>query len=695
MPKQKLTTRQIVIRTLFVLLSIFLITWCFPRQENFRYEYEVGKPWRYARLIAPYDFPIFRSDSAVMQIEDSIHNQIVPRYTFDSKVAEGALRQLRSTSGKLPVEASTHLAETLEQIYRNGIVTGEEKDRLAKSHSDEVILVDGDEVTTVPKQRLLSELQAYELVRSDSLYAQAYEALPLQRYFSSNLIIDTAAMNLEYRRLRQQVSYTSGVVLAESRIIDNGEIVTPRTFDILNSYRREQQHRRSLSSGLAWEWVGRFSVVALLLCSILVFLGLYRRHVYIRQTNIFVIIGSITIMAILTSIASHMEIFAVYLVPIGIVTIIVSTFFGSRTAFYCHIVMVLLCSFIAPSRFEYVIIQSIVGMIIVFSLKDGLQDRKQLMHTCIFSGIGYLSTYLIYTLANQATLAGVSASVVTMMVINAILLLLSYLLIYSFENLFGYTSGVTLVELCNMGKGLLLRLSEEAPGTFNHSLNVANLSAAAAKEIGANIALVRTGSLYHDIGKLASPNMFTENQQYNNPLNDLSIEDAVLTIKRHVTNGLRLAEKQKLPDDITGFIRTHHGSSQVRYFFVKWCNEHPDQEPDRDFFSYPGPDPVTKEQAIVMMADKIEAASRSLKQPTRKSIRELVEKLVEDIVADGRLNDADISLHEIQQCKAVFIDQLITINHARIEYPTLNADTAAAKAEAKAEAAPKADSSPS
>ena len=292
MPKQKLTTRQIVVRTLFFLLAIFIITWCFPRQENFHYEYEVGKPWRYARLIAPYDFPILRSDSAVMQIEDSIRNQIVPRYTFDTKVSEDALRQLQKTGGKLPAEASTHLQQTLEQIYRQGVITGAEQGRLAQIHSADVILIDGDVVTTVPKQTLLTEMQAYELLRGDSLFAKEYETLPLQRLLSSNLVSDTAAMNLEYKRLRQQVSYTSGVVLAESRIIDNGEIVTPRTFDIINSYRKEQQHRRSLSSGLAWEWIGRFSIVALLLSSILVFLGLYRRHIYIRQANIFVIIGS-------------------------------------------------------------------------------------------------------------------------------------------------------------------------------------------------------------------------------------------------------------------------------------------------------------------------------------------------------------------------------------------------------------------
>jgi len=267
-----------------------------------------------------------------------------------------------------------------------------------------------------------------------------------------------------------------------------------------------------------------------------------------------------------------------------------------------------------------------------------------------------------------------------MMVINAILLLLSYLIIYSLENIFGFMSDVLLVELCNMGKGLLLRLSQEAPGTFNHSTNVANLSAAAAKEIGANIALVRTGALYHDVGKLFDPRLFTENQnEGSNPQSSFTIEESVETIKRHVTEGVRLAAKANLPESIIDFIRTHHGKSQVRYFYIKWCNEHPDETPDKDFFSYPGPDPTSKEQAIVMMADKTEASSRSLKEYTRKTIREHVDKIVNGILAEGQLNDANISLSEIQRCKEVFVNGLVNIYHGRIAYPTLNANTAAAK----------------
>jgi len=685
MSKQQLTTRQIIIRTLFMLLAISLITWFFPRHETFRYEYEIGKPWRYGRLTAPYDFPIFRSDSAVMQIEDSLRSQIVPRYNFDSQVSDDALTLLQKSGDKLPEEASLHLRTMLESFYANGIITGEEKDHLANAHSDEVILVNGELVTTVPKGNLISEREAYDLIRGDSLYTRYFATLPVHRMLGSNLVPDTAAMNLEYLRLRQQVSYTSGVVLAESRIIDNGEIVTPRTFDILESYRREQQHRRNLSSGETFNLIGRFLVVSMLLCSILVFLGLYRRSIYLKQKNIFVIVGSVTIMVILTSLANRFAVGAVYLVPIGIVTTMISSFFGSRTAYFSHIVMVLLCSFIAPSHFEYLIIQVIVGMIIVFSLKDGLQDRKQLMHTCIFAGIGYVGTYLLYTLGNEGSLASISLPILMMMVLNAVLMMMSYLIIYGFENVFGYTSDVMLVELSTLGRGLLLRLSQEAQGTFQHSMSVANLSSAAAKEVGANVALVRTGAYYHDIGKLSNPKFFTENHQGVTPTNNLPIEESVQNILRHVTDGIRLAQKYRLPELVTDFIRTHHGCTQVKYFYIQWCNQHPDEKPDKDFFTYPGPEPTTKEQCIVMMADKIEAAARSCKEYSRKSIRVLVEKIIDELLAEGHLDDAEITLREINQCKEVFINQLITMYHSRIEYPTLNKDTVAAKeAEAKA-----------
>lgn len=670
MAKTKLTTVQIILRSLFMLIAVALVTWFFPHNEAFRYEYEVGKPWRYGRLTAPYDFAIYRSDSVISQMEDSLRRQIIPRYVVDSSVAEQVVRSLSNNRHHLSAGASSQLHQTLDQIYTRGLVTGEERDRIDRQLSDEVILKFGDQASTVPASQLLSERQAYELLRNDSLYAHEFSQLPLQRLLRTNLQADTTAMRLEYARLRQQVSSTSGTVVAESRIIDNGEIVTPRIYDVLESYRREQQLRMSYSADETLTWIGRSLLVAIILCSVLFFFALYREWIHIRQTEVFVAIGSVVFMVILTSLANKFAVGAVYMVPIGITTILVSTFHGSRSAYFCHIVMVLLCSFIAPSHFEYLVIQCIIGMIIVFSLKDGLQLRAQLMHVSVFCAIGYTGVYTLYTLATEGTLTNLSWPILAMMLVNALLLLTSYLIIYVMEMLFGFMSGVTLIELSNLS-GPLLRLSQEADGTFQHSMNTSNIVADAAKQIGANIQLVRTGALYHDIGKLWSPQMYTENQHDGNPHDSLSIEESVEVIKRHVTEGVALAKKAKLPREIIEFIQTHHGRSQVKYFYIKWCNEHPGETPDLDFFTYAGPDPITKEQTLLMMADSIEAASHSLPDYSHESISRLVNNIVDGMVTSGRFNNSKITFREIQICKESFIHSLESIHHTRIAYPEM------------------------
>lgn len=669
--KSSLTTRQIVFRTLFMVVAVGLVSWFFPHNEAFRYEYEVGKPWRYGRLSAPYDFPIYLSDSAIVQMEDSLHRQIVPRYIIDATVSEGIIRSLHSSQLHLGTTPMQQLRSDLEQVYREGILPPEERERLDELHIQEVILVSENSATTIPTTQLRSELQAYEAVRNDTLFAQEFSSVPLQRFFRSNLVPDTMTMRIEYARLRQQVSMTSGTVLAESRIIDNGEIVTPRIYNILESYRREQQQRLELTGDNTLIVVGRVLLVALILCSVLLFFSLYRPWIYLKQTEVFVAVGAVVVMVILTSLANRFAVGAVYMVPIGIVTILLSTFHGSRTAYYCHIIMVLLCSFIAPSHYEYLIIQCIVGMIIVFSLKDGLQERAQLMHVSILCAIGYTGIYALYTLATEGSLTNISWPILTMMVLNAILLLISYLIIYAMENLFGFVSGITLVELCNLSKGLLLRLSQEAPGTFQHSMNVSNISAVAAKLVGANTSLVRTGAFYHDIGKLWNPQMYTENQQGANPHNAFTLEESVEIIKKHVTEGIELAKKEKLPREIMEFIQTHHGLSQVKYFYIKWCNEHPDEQPDLDFFSYPGPDPISKEQSIVMMADGVEAATRSLKDYDTASISQMVDNIVNELISSGRMNSSKLTFKEIQTCKESFVQSIESIHHARIAYPEL------------------------
>lgn len=671
MSKHKLSVRQIVIRTFFMLIAILLVSWYFPHNEAFRYEYEVGKPWRYGRLTAPYDFAIYRSDSALHVMEDSLRQQITPRFVFVDGVSDEALRHAHVASSQMSSEAYRHLRHRLESLYRNGILLGEKKEELLREGCHEAILRIDSGTVTRPLADIPTELEAYEQLKNDSLYSHSYSYAGLSDYIHSNLKLDTAAMHFEYARIRQQVSATSGVILAESRIIDQGEIVTPRTYDILESYRREQQQRLKLSGSEVAIFLSRTCIIALILCSILLFMALYRPWLYIQQAEVFVAVAAVTLMVILTAEANKMIVGGVYLVPIGIVTVVLSTFHGSRTAYYCHIVMVLLCSFIAPSHFEYLVIQCIVGMIIVFSLKDGLTDRSQLMHVTIFSAVGYTGLYALYTLATEGSLTNISLPIVTMMVINAVLLLMSYLIIYAMEKSFGFMSGVTLVELCNLGRGLLLRLSQEAPGTFQHSLQVANLTASAAKAIGANASLVRTGAMYHDIGKLWNPNMYTENQQGPNPHDKLKTEESVEIIKRHVAEGLKLAEKEKLPREISEFIQTHHGNSLIKYFYITWCNAHPNEEPDPQIFTYPYPDPVTKEQALLMMGDGIEAASRSLKEYTHESIEKLVNGMIDNLVSAGRLNNAKITLREIQTCKDSFIHDLESIYHARIEYPEL------------------------
>ena len=672
MSKNKLSGRQIVIRTLFMLIAILLVSWFFPHNEAFRYEYEIGKPWRYGRLTAPYDFAIYRSDSALHEMEDSLRHMIIPRFTIDEGVFRDAIGRSRAVSHQMSGEAYSHLKHRLRSLYDEGILLGEDKDQLIKDGCQEAIICKGENSVTKPISKVFSEREAYEALKNDSIYSHSYSAAGLNDFIRSNVQLDTAVMRLEYARLRQQVSATSGVILAESRIIDQGEIVTPRTYDILESYRREQQQRLSLSGSELTIFLARSGIVALVLCSILLFLALYRPWLYIQEAEVFVAIAAVTLMVILTAEANKMIVGGVYLVPIGIVTILLSTFHGSRTAYYCHIVMVLLCSFIAPSHFEYLVIQCIVGMIIVFSLKDGLTDRSQLMHVTIFSAIGYTGLYALYTLAADGSLTNISLPIVSMMVINAVLLLMSYLIIYAMEKSFGFMSGVTLVELCNLGRGLLLRLSQEAPGTFQHSLQVANLTASAAKVIGANASLVRTGAMYHDIGKLWNPNMYTENQQGPNPHDSLKIEESVEIIKRHVSEGLKLAEKEKLPREIIEFIQTHHGNSLIKYFYITWCNAHPNEEPDMQMFTYPYPDPVTKEQALLMMGDGIEAASRTLKEYSHESISKLVNGMIDNMVSSGRLNNAKVTLREIQKCKESFIHDLESIYHARIVYPELH-----------------------
>ena len=683
--RKKLSIRQIIVRGIFIVAAVALIDYVFPHHEAFRYEYELGKPWLYGRLSADFDFPVSYQEAVVRLMEDSLRRQITPVYQHDTTAFEVCRRQMQKEHYVLGDDAFNRLAARLEGYYATGILTGADRKQLLEGgYTEGRIKQDAQHLKDIPTESLLSEKQVYDTLMSDAVYGASFRHVThMQDYIHANLSTDTAAMAHEYNELRKTISTTYRVVEADTRIIDRGDIVDAATLDVLDSYKHEKQKRRAQTMDGLMMQTGQILLISIILGSMLGFLYLFRKWHHENQAYTLVAVGMVTIMVVLTAIAAHTAIWAVYLIPVGITTIVLATFHGSRTAYWCHMVMTLLCSFIASSHFEYLVVQSVVGIAIIFCMNDGMNDRRQLFRLCLIVAVTYPVVYGSYTLANEGTLRDVSPYFYASMVANALLLMMSYLIIYACEKMFGFTSGVSLVELCNVSTGLLLRLSKEAPGTFQHSMELANLTASAAEAIGAKPQLVRTGALYHDIGKLWNPSYYTENQKGGNPHDRLTTEESVEIIKRHVTEGLRLAEKANLPADIRRFIQTHHGQSVIRYFYVTWCNNHPGEVPDMKMFTYDGPDPETREEALLMMGDGIEAASKSLKEYNEEAFRNLVDNIVYGLISSGRLNNARITLQDIKLAKDAFVKGLESIYHSRIAYPELQTPQMAIEATEK------------
>jgi hypothetical protein len=671
--------KQTIFRIICSVVAVVLVTFFMPHNDGFRYEFEVGKPWRYGLLTAPYDIPIYRSDSTIQAMQDSVAQNLVPKYNIDGEVATQQLIQMATAhrnSSRLSSAEYQYLRTALGNVYQAGLLSIPDRDDLAQRHLRQIwVQTAANRGHAVALSDVMTVREAYEQIMEGSVAAgvstQALKSFDVNRYLAANLVLDSAATRQEYYELMQGISQTSGVVQAESRIVDRGEIVTPEIYNILNSYRKAQLKRRTYGGDELMMILGQVFLTVLFLGAVLLFLKLFRPWIYDSMHETWVGMSLIVIMVILTSVASSLYVQGAYVVPIGIVTIVLSTFHGARTAFFSHIVMAVLCSFMAASPFEYMVVQMVVGMAIVFSLKDGLTERSQLMRVAIFAFLAYGLSYTAFTLASEGSLGNVSWFTYVLFLLNSLLLLLTYLIIFGLEKVFGFMSGVTLVELCNLNKGLLLRLSEECPGTFQHSMQVSNLTAYAAKRIGANAQLVRTGALYHDIGKLWNPSYYTENQHGVNPHDRLTTEQSVEYIRRHVSEGVRLAEKAKLPREIVEFIVTHHGSGVMKYFYNTWCNAHPDETPDVKRFSYDGPDPSTREQALLMMGDAVEAASKSMKDYSEASLTKLVYGLIDGMVADGRLRHTKLSFRDVEEVKRAFVEYLQSVYHTRIAYPEL------------------------
>lgn len=666
-----------------VIVVVLLLVYFLPRETKFGYEYEQGRPWRYNSLIATFDFPVYKTPDEVKAERDSALSQFQPFYTEDVQIAQRQIAAFETAwragrFGDVPAHCLNHVDKMLRGVYEAGMVPSADLSQMAKERTPGVRVVEGTEAVTRPITELYSTRSAYEyIVYADTINfpRELLARCNINEYLSPNLSIDSAKTSAVREDLLAAVSPASGMVQSGQRIIDRGEIISAEQYKILQSFERETVRRNDPSKGM-WQVVtGQVIFVLCVIVAFVFYLRLFRRE-YLRSPHSILLLSSlIAIFPLITYAMVGQKFLNVYMVPYAMVPIFVRIFMDSRTAFMTMVCSVILSSLALHSNYEFVVVQFMSGMTAIYALRD-LTERSQLLRVALAVFVTSSAIMLGYDLSQGIEFSHLDRSMYVYNAVNGVLLLFAYPLLYMIEKLFGFTSSVTLVELSNTNNSVLRRMSKVAQGTFVHSLQVANLAAEVADKIGAKPQLVRTGALYHDIGKMLNPAFFTENQTGVNPHDELTEERSAQIIISHVTEGLKLADKYHLPKVIRDFISTHHGRSQVKYFYIQWKNKHQGEEPDAKLFTYPGPNPFTREQAILMMCDAVEASSRSLKEFTEESIKELVNRIIDGQVQAGYFRECPITFRDIADAKRVLAESLKTIYHTRIAYPELNAKPA-------------------
>ncbi len=679
---QTLSRRSFLTVACTLLVSVVTLIYFLPRESKFGYVYELNKPWHYPQLIASYDFVIYKTDDEVKRERDSVVRQFVPYYRVDSLVAEKQIAALRKDfyAGKfrgVPVYYLPRLVENLRQIYARGILDVSDYEGSFKSDFHVLRLIRGQEATTEEVENFFTIRTAYDfLVNRDkgALSQEALRSCNLNNYLAVNVKNDTAKNRLELQSELSQVSDNIGMVQSGQLVIDRGQIVNAEHVRILNSLKKESEQRMDPSRGYWFIFAGQVIFVILLISLLFTYLKLFRRDYFSSPHSVLLLFSFVTVFPVITYLMMAHHFYSVYLVPYALIPIFVRIFMDSRTSFMAVVTSSLLSALSLHSPFEFVLWQIVTGATVIYSLRE-LTERSQLLRTVLAVVVVGLVISIGYDLSQGLNGDAFDRSRIVYMIIGGILLLFAYPLMYFVEKLFGFTSSVTLVELTNTNNPILRKMSKVAQGTFNHSMQVSNLAAEVADKIGAKAQLARTGALYHDIGKVLNPAFFTENQSGVNPHDTISEERSAQIIINHVTDGLRLAEKYHLPQVIKEFIRTHHGTGLVKYFYIQYCNKHVGETVDEDAFRYPGPNPQTREQAVVMMCDSVEAASRSLKEYTEESITQLVNRIVDSQLAEGHFKECPITFRDIADAKRTLIDSLKTIYHTRISYPEVKKPT--------------------
>ena len=668
--------RDILTRSILIITTVTIVVWSMPHDNSSYFHVEQGKPWKYADFTAPFDFPIYKSESVIRAERDSALSQYEPYYKYIHATGQQMVQKFRSDYPEgipdLPASYMTVISNRLQSLYQQGIIDQKDYTELLDDTTTMIRIVNDKQASSVSVMEIYSPKQAYEQLFQDEKLSPIRSILQkcnLNEYITPNLVYDQERSEASKSDLLSGIALASGLVQKGQKIIGRGDIVNEKTYRIVESFKKENELRNEDVKQNHLSLFGQILYVTILVLCFTIYLSLYRKDYFEKPRSITMLYALIIIFALLTALFMRNTFIHVYLLPYAMLPIFIRVFMDSRTAFMTHITMVLICAAMLQHPFEFIVTEAVAGLVAISSLRE-LSQRSQLFKTAIFVTLACVIVNMAFDWMHSDALSQIDYSYYNYLIANGVMLLFAYPLLYIIEKAFGFTSDITLIELSNTNNELLRKMSEIAPGTFNHSIQVANLAGEIANKIGAKAQLVRTGALYHDIGKLANPIYYTENQSGINPHETLTDIESAQIIISHVTEGQKMADKYNLPGVIRDFISTHHGLGKAKYFYVNYHNEHPDEPVDDLLFTYPGPNPFTREQACLMMADTVEAASRSLPDYTEQSIRSMVERLIDGQVAEGYFRECPITFRDIQYAKTVLIEKLKTIYHTRVNYPS-------------------------
>lgn len=665
-----------VLLVMLLLFSVLLTVYFMPKSRSEYYDYTIGKPWTYDVLIAPFNFSIQKSESLYKQEIDSLRSSFSPYFSRNPEVMQKNLQAFDEYYSEALYKAITlqsynTIRDEIIRLYEKGILSAQDQTMLEDEGKEYIRIYSGNTSSFVASAQVYNEKEAYQQLTNAQISSiDKYLLLQhnLENFISPNLVYDKERSENDLKDQESSISQFKGKVVTNQKIIDHGDIVTEETAMIIDSYVNMMSERTASSQFKAMTWGGQFLFVSLMFCSLFIYLKLYRQNNICSSSVLMFIFTTLTLFSAMVGIYVEHTNWSVFMIPCAMLAIAYRIFLDSRTAFMTYLVFVLTTSIVVHMPYEYILLQVAAGLVSIYSLKD-LSQRSQILSTTLLIFLSYCFVWISIQMIQLESLSDLDLKMFIYFAINSLLLLLIYPLLFVVEKLFGFVSNVTLIELSNINNPLLRELAENAPGTFQHSMQVSTLAAEAANRVGANIQLVRTAALYHDIGKIATPPFFVENQNGTNPHDKIAPLDSARIITGHVEEGLKIAEKHRLPNVICDFIRTHHGAGVARYFYVKQQEITPVDEINIEDFSYMGPNPRTKEEAILMMADAVEAASRSLTEITEASISALVDKIIGYQESEKFFAESPLSYKEITTIKEVFKEKLKTMYHTRISYP--------------------------